>query len=298
MASVTVALTGHFSSSIGIGWDDNVSLGTTFDLNGQAQVLDSIRLRDMTGFGSIPGQCEINLTTADDRFTPEFEATGRIIFEASDGETVEVMIANADMQEPYVWVPTNSAEVISFVTHVRGLTDKNATLTLTDDPPGTDHAVDAGSVSWAFALPQPSVTHTTPQPIDHAVNAGDVAWVFDLPEPTVTHTPTPQTLTLADFDDTGLTVDAAALLTASAPGTTGNNPYADSDRGGADSPLDGELGLSSTQTVISRIRRHSATELNLNDNDNPSALDIGTYFAAGGDGNDLTLYLQTAADGW
>ena len=29
----------------------------------------------------------------------------------------------------------------------------------------------------------------------------------------------------------------------------------------------------------------------------PSALALGTYFSAGGDGNDLTLYLQTAADG-
>ena len=97
---------------------------------------------------------------------------------------------------------------------------------------------------------------------------------------------------------TGLDVDAAALLVASAPGTSGNNPYADSDRGGTDSPLDGELGLGTTETVISRIRRHSATELNLNDNDSPSALDIGTYFAAGGDGNDLTLYLQTSLTGW
>ena len=32
----------------------------------------------------------------------EFEATGRIIFEASDGEMLEVMIANADMSEPYM----------------------------------------------------------------------------------------------------------------------------------------------------------------------------------------------------
>ena len=54
------------------------------------------------------------------------------------------------------------------------------------------------------------------------------------------------TLLLSDFDDAGLEVDAAALLVASAPGTTGNNPYADSDRGGVLIPhLDGELGLSS-----------------------------------------------------
>ena len=44
------------------------------------------------------------------------------------------MIANADMTEPYWWTPTNSAEVIALANHVRGLTDQNATLTLTDDP--------------------------------------------------------------------------------------------------------------------------------------------------------------------
>ena len=92
-------------------------------------------------------------------------------------------------------------------------------------------------------------------------------------------------------------VDAAALLVASAPGTTGNNPYADSDRGGTDTPLDGELGLGTDETLISRLRRFSDTVLAVNDNDNPSALDLSVYFGAGGDGNDLTLYLQTAADG-
>ena len=44
------------------------------------------------------------------------------------------MIANADMTEPYLWIPANSAEVITFVSHVRGLTDKSTTLTLTDEP--------------------------------------------------------------------------------------------------------------------------------------------------------------------
>ena len=133
--------------------------------------------------------------------------------------------------------------------------------------------------------------------VDHAVDAGPVSWTFALPEPTVTHTPAaPDTsLLLTDFDDTGLTVDAAALLAASAPGTTGSTPYADSDRGGTDSPLDGELGLGTTNTVISRIQRFSTTKLVLNDNDNPAALSLNTYFAAGG--SDLTLYLQTAADG-
>ena len=67
------------------------------------------------------------------RFTAAFETSGLIIFEASDGEMLEVMIANADISEPYSWTPTNSAEVVAFANHVRGLTDQNATLTLTDE---------------------------------------------------------------------------------------------------------------------------------------------------------------------
>ena len=44
-------------------------------------------------------------------------------------------------------------------------------------------------------------------------------------------------LVLADSDDTGLDVVAKALLVASAPGTDGSTFYADSDRGGTDTPL-------------------------------------------------------------
>ena len=53
---------------------------------------------------------------------------------------------------------------------------------------GADHAVDAGAASWAFALPQPSVTRTAPGPQDHAVDAGAASWAFALPEPGVTRT--------------------------------------------------------------------------------------------------------------
>ena len=60
-------------------------------------------------------------------------------------------------------------------------------------------------------------------------------------------------LVLADSDDTGLDVVAKALLVASAPGTDGSVFYADSDRGGTDTPLDGELGLGDDNTVISRF---------------------------------------------
>ena len=40
--------------------------------------------------------------------------------------------------------------------------------------------------------------------VDHAVDAGSVSFAFDLPEPTVTHTPAPaSTLATSDWDDTG-----------------------------------------------------------------------------------------------
>ena len=110
----------------------------------------------------------------------------------------------------------------------------------------------------------------------------------------------PAMLVLADSDDTGLEVDAKALLVASAAGSVpvGNVFfYSDPDRGGTDEPLDGELGLGSDNTVISGFRRRTTTLLQLNDSNNPAALDIGDYFAAGGAGNDLTVYLQTLLDG-
>ena len=150
------------------------------------------------------------------------------------------------------------------------------------------------TAAWAFALPQPSVTHVpfvAPATTDHAVNAGDAAFAFALPEPTVTHTAAPtDQLVLSDSDDTGLEVVAKALLVASGPGTFDSTFYADSDRGGTDTPLDGELGLAGTETVISLVKRFEATRLVLNDNDNPAALDIGSYFDVGGAGNDLTIY--------
>ena len=58
--------------------------------------------------------------------------------------------------------------------------------------------------------------------------------------------------------------------------------------------MDGDLGLGSGQTLISRIRvRNNGANILLNDNDDPEALTLSSYFGTGGDGADLTLYLQT-----
>ena len=292
--SVTVPLTGVSVFANFIRWSDNYSLGSTFDANGEEQILTTVDLNN----ASPSGQVYISITTTNNRFTPAFEASGVIIFEASDGETLEVMIADADISEPYSWVPSNSLEVVAFVLHVKDLTDQTGTLTLrgegeavvvvTGDGDGAAVSV-TGNEGEGRAVSTTAIVRTGDgdgATITVTGNEGEgeaVAAVVDL--------------VLADFDDTGLDVDAAALLVASAPGTTGNDIYADSDRGGTDSPLDGDLGVSSNDTLISRIRRISDTVLVLNDNNNPGVLDLNTYFGAGGDGADLTLSLQTVADG-
>ena len=118
MATVTAALTGLGTSSTNITWEDNVSLGTTFSMDGTEQELNRLRLWDT---GGTAGQAHINISGANKDFTDAFEASGRIIIEASDGEMLELVGTGSDVTEPYTWTPTNSAEVIAFVTHIRGL---------------------------------------------------------------------------------------------------------------------------------------------------------------------------------
>ena len=162
------------------------------------------------------------------------------------------------------------------------------------------HAVDAGAVTVAYAVPQPTVT------IHHAVDADPVAVTYAVPAAAVKHTqavdadPVAVTyavpaaavthtaadpLTLADWDDTGLVADFAALIEVS--GTT--TLYADADRGGTDTPLDGELRIDDA-TDLSQFR-WDGTRFIWNDNDNPISTNLETYYQVGGDGNGQTIYL-------
>ena len=79
MATVTVALTGYTATATHIRWDDNVALPPTFDINGANQTLSQVILRSTNAVS-------ISILGTNRRWTPEFEATGRIIFTASDGE--------------------------------------------------------------------------------------------------------------------------------------------------------------------------------------------------------------------
>ena len=186
--SVTVDLGNATLLSGIIVWSSSVDLGTTFDADGVGQTLSQTLLY----FGGTQaGTVTLSIIGDNNRFTADFEATGLITFESSDGETLEVMIADADTSEPYTWIPSNSQEVIDFATHVSQLNNRSGTLTLTggSETGPTDHVVNAGDASFAFAVSEPTVTHTpaVPVTVDHAVNAGNAAFAFAVSQPTVTH---------------------------------------------------------------------------------------------------------------
>ena len=97
-------------------------------------------------------------------------------------------------------------------------------------------------------------------------------------------------LELTDFDQTGLEVDALALIVAAPPPAV----YADSDRGGTQTPEGGDIGIGTGETRVSRIRiQNSGQIVNLNDNDNPQPLTMSDHFGASGSASPWTLYIQT-----
>ena len=105
-------------------------------------------------------------------------------------------------------------------------------------------------------------------------------------------------LILTDFDQTDLQIDFLALIEAGLEITGDNRTYyADSNRPPVTGLLlDGELGVSSTETILSRLQYifqgSNIGQIRLNDNDVPDALSWTSYFF--GLGSNLTLYIQTA----
>ena len=153
-----------------------------------------------------------------------------------------------------------------------------ASFTLEYTPPtsGLSLSAKAGQPTTSFNL-----KYTPPTSgLSLSAKAGSPTAAFDLT----------RDLQLSDFNARGLEVEFIGLLRASNAGTIGNIIYATPQRGGTSSPIDGDILINNDGTAITRIL-HVAGGLGLNDN---TSLSLSTYFGTNGDGNDLTLHIQTA----
>ena len=134
------------------------------------------------------------------------------------------------MTEPYGWVPVNSAEVIAFANHVRGLTDNNATLTLTDDPAtvapsfaddtGDAQTWEMGTAITAITVPEADGTPAPTYAVEGVLPAGIA---FDTATRVISGTPTATgngTITIRATNSEGdadWTITYATTAPASAP---------------------------------------------------------------------------------
>ena len=136
------------------------------------------------------------------------------------------------MSEPYSWTPANSAEVIAFISHLRGLTDRNATLTLTDDPPvvnvAPSFADDTGDAqTWEMGTAITAITvpeaDGTPEPTYAVEGVLPAGIAFDTATRVISGTPTATgfgTITIRATNSAGdadWTVDYTTSAPASAP---------------------------------------------------------------------------------
>ena len=299
MARVTLSLPAPAFALAGqVGWGGATSGETFGDLRDLAAVGGEIPLLRFFGLSNLSGLPRTTQLFTTESTTEDPDAVaGPELSAAWEGSAVAVTVQAptlpdlvvpgsatgetlADSTEPYRWrlsaaqdaaayAHVSSSGINGWINDFRALTaEQQAGVTLIlDDGVPVEQFGDADPLVGEGSFGEPSGFATAQTP----------------------------PLVLADSDDTGLEVDCKALLVASDDATAGNFFYEDADRGGTDTPLDGELGLGDDDTVISGIRRRTATLLQLNDNNNPVALDIGAYFSAGGAGADLTIYLQTLA---
>ena len=83
-----------------------------------------------------------------------------------------------DPSDTYTWIIPSGGVATACETFFFTDLDTSADFTLTLRTPG----VDAGDVSWTFAVSEPTITKRTA----YAVDAGDASWTFAVVQPTIT----------------------------------------------------------------------------------------------------------------
>ena len=265
----------------GEGWTGAVRLDAALVAGGQTAYLRLIR--DVAG--SVQFELAINATVAGSEpgphFTPELERADEAFTFVGPGSSTLVLKGPdhpdntfADPDEPYFWTPDNAADAQAwFVAN----SFEKVRLTLDD---GIEATLLRGAASAGAAEARARLEITQALTVRGRAAAGAA-----LARARVERVPA---LTLADFDADGLELDVLALIRAGA--AANGSIFAGPPRPAVGALLDGELGLGAGDVPITRLRRRNGNMFVVNDS---GPFSVADYFNAGGEGADLTVYLQT-----
>ena len=265
----------------GEGWTGAVRLDAALVAGGQTAYLRLIR--DVAG--SVQFELAINATIAGiepgPHFTPELErADEAFTFVGPGGSTLVLKgpdhpdNAFADPDEPYFWTPDNATDAQAWFS---ANSFQKVTLTLDD---GIEATLLKGQATAGAAEARARLEITQALTVRGRAAAGAA-----LARARVERVPA---LTLADFDADGLELDVLALIRAGA--AANGSIFAGPPRPAVGALVDGELGLGAGDVPITRLRRRNGNMFVVNDS---GPFSVADYFNAGGEGADLTVYLQT-----
>ena len=265
----------------GEGWTGATRLDAALIAGGQSAYLRLIR--DVAG--SVQFELAINATIASaepgPHFTPELERADEAFTFVGPGSSTLVLKGPdhadntfADPDEPYFWTPDNAADAQAWFS---ANAFQKVTLTLDD---GIDATLLRGAATAGAAEARARVEIRQTRSVRGRAAAGAA-----LARARVERVPA---LSLADFDADGLELDVLALIRAGA--AANGSIFAGPPRPAVGALVDGELGLGAGEEPITRLRRRNGNMFVVNDS---GPFSVADYFNAGGEGADLTVYLQT-----
>ena len=206
MASVTVTLVNGWygNSNNGVNYAPGTSpiIPATAGIVGASRYLSYMQL-PKTGGATNQVYLYINDSSSSiggsdpgEDFYSNFEQNGVIILSASDGESVTMSLG--DSTEPYIWTPSNLAEVRSFSDHVIGLGSGSRAITVTFDdnptvaPSFADNTGDAQDWVQNVAIASTTVPAAvgTPTPTYAAVGSLPAGIAFNTLTRVISGTPT------------------------------------------------------------------------------------------------------------
>ena len=245
MASVTVTIPSSPSEigSAAIGWQSvsgssnlGISLGSSLSASGNEIFLGRLSLL-FSGSGNtiflrlaLDATSDPLLTGPD--FSDQMEASGTIRIVASNGSEVTVL-GILDATEPYIWEPSNAADVRSFANTVRGLTNRSLVLTFNDNanvaPSFADDTGDAQSWTQNTAIASITVPEATgtPGPTYAVVGSLPAGVSFSTSSRVISGTPTATgsgTITIRATNSEGSDDWTVAYTTAAPPATVPSAP--------------------------------------------------------------------------